>query len=306
MLVSILFCGGNFWDGAAAKAAMKTLYDLLGALPEDDAGDLRAAFRDAVKGSHPDLHPDDPEAPLRFRQIVRANDILSDQDQRAAYDWLLAYLLQQPAPKPRLGTAVRTIRKFAVEAITFASVSTVSIGGYLLFDRLSKASVVPSTLFEITARAPADNVAVAPTPRFDTTGRDGSPGKLDGKKVEGAGVANEAIVPGAAAAEASAAGAPANASAGPAPDLAAKDAKPHDAKSYWERGITAYRDGDLSRAIADFDRAIQLDPDFADAYLDRGIALYRLHEFGRAFADITQVKRIKDSNRGGSAVTAAH
>ena len=43
---------------------MDTLYDLLGALPRDDAEELRVAFRHAVKGTHPDLHPGDPEAGL--------------------------------------------------------------------------------------------------------------------------------------------------------------------------------------------------------------------------------------------------
>ena len=59
---------------------MDTLYDLLGALPRDDAEGLRAAFRRAVKGAHPDLRPGDPDAALKFRQIVRANEILIDPD----------------------------------------------------------------------------------------------------------------------------------------------------------------------------------------------------------------------------------
>ena len=68
---------------------MKTLYDLLEALPCDDAESLRAAFRRAVKGAHPDLRPGDPDAALKFREIVRANEILGDPEQRAAYDDLL-------------------------------------------------------------------------------------------------------------------------------------------------------------------------------------------------------------------------
>ena len=44
---------------------MKTLYDLLGALPDDDADDIRAAFRKAVKESHPDLNAGDPDTALR-------------------------------------------------------------------------------------------------------------------------------------------------------------------------------------------------------------------------------------------------
>ena len=41
---------------------MATLYDLLGALPDDDADGLRAAFRKAAKASHPDVNPGNPEA----------------------------------------------------------------------------------------------------------------------------------------------------------------------------------------------------------------------------------------------------
>ena len=69
---------------------METLYDLLGALPNDGADDLRAAFRRAVKRAHPDVNREDQEAGPKFRRIVRANEILGDAEQRAAYDHLLA------------------------------------------------------------------------------------------------------------------------------------------------------------------------------------------------------------------------
>ena len=51
---------------------MGTLYNLLGALPSDDAESLRTAFRKAAKATHPDINPDNPDAALRFRQLVRA------------------------------------------------------------------------------------------------------------------------------------------------------------------------------------------------------------------------------------------
>jgi len=76
---------------------VQTLYELLGALPDDDADSLRAAFRKAAKANHPDNNPGDPDAPRRFRRIVRANVILSDDRQRAAYDSLLAKAHQQRA-----------------------------------------------------------------------------------------------------------------------------------------------------------------------------------------------------------------
>ena len=56
-----------------------------------------------------------------------------------------------------------------------------------------------------------------------------------------------------------------------------------------------YRNGDLDRALADLDTAIQLDPRSASAYIDRSIVLYRKAEPDRAFADIAQAIRIEDS-----------
>jgi len=109
---------------------MKTLYDLLGALPDDDAESLRTAFRQAAKATHPDINTHDPDAPLKFRQIVRANAILSDADQRATYDRLLSLTLRRPNWKLK-----RTIRKVASDAIKVACLSAVSIGGYLVFEQ---------------------------------------------------------------------------------------------------------------------------------------------------------------------------
>ena len=83
---------------------METLYDLLGALPNDDAESLRAAFRRAVKQVHPDVNPGDPDAGLKLRRIVRANEILGDIEQRAAYDHLLEVtrIVQEQAAKHAL------------------------------------------------------------------------------------------------------------------------------------------------------------------------------------------------------------
>ena len=66
-----------------------------------------------------------------------------------------------------------------------------------------------------------------------------------------------------------------------------------DAKFYLERGIASYRDGDLPVAIADFDLAIEGDPNLKDAYIDQGIAWYRMSNFHRAFDVIAQAARIK-------------
>jgi curved DNA-binding protein CbpA len=116
---------------------MGTLYDLLGALPSDDAEGLRTAFRKAAKSTHPDINPDNPDAALRFRELVRAYDILTDTEQRATYDQLLAIALQPPAAE----TAVRTyevIGKVASNTMAATVISAVLVGGYVLFGMFSK------------------------------------------------------------------------------------------------------------------------------------------------------------------------
>src|SRR6516225_6934827 len=114
---------------------MVTLYDLLGALPRDDAEDLRAAFRRAVKGAHPDLNPGDPDAGLKFRQIVRAIDVLFRSDQRAAYDHLLDLADQEQVQLSRRAMA-NTIHQITSGAIAFTVALTAIAGGYLAFTQM--------------------------------------------------------------------------------------------------------------------------------------------------------------------------
>ena len=138
---------------------MKTLYDLLGALADDDFEDARTAFRKAVKGTHPDLNPDDPDAALKFRQIVRANEILSDEDQRAVYDHLLdlAALERETASKHAFAAVLHKIASGTMAAV---GAGALTIGGYLLFIHISVASVVSPNKAEI-ARGSARIVAAA-------------------------------------------------------------------------------------------------------------------------------------------------
>jgi len=70
-----------------------------------------------------------------------------------------------------------------------------------------------------------------------------------------------------------------------------------EAKFYLELGIASYRDGDIPAAIADFDLAIELDPNLEEAYADRGVAWYRMGSVNRAFADVAQAIRIMISRQ---------
>jgi tetratricopeptide (TPR) repeat protein len=82
---------------------------------------------------------------------------------------------------------------------------------------------------------------------------------------------------------------------GSLPAIADNEVK--DANYYRARGGLAYRSGDLSLALVDYDLAINLDPNFSDAYIDRAIVLHRMGDLKHAFADIAQAKRIDDSRR---------
>lgn len=138
-----------------------TLYDLLGALPRDDAEDLRTAFRKAVKGAHPDLNPEDPDAARKFRQIVRANEILSDDEQRAAYDHLLdlAHIEQQSSSRR---TVAARIHKLASGALAVVGLLALTVGSYLLFMHISVASVSTLDRLEIGNLSSGDIPAEEP------------------------------------------------------------------------------------------------------------------------------------------------
>ena len=155
---------------------MTTLYDLLGALPDDDADGLRAAFRKAAKASHPDVNPGNPEAAERFRRVVRANAILSDEQQRAAYDRLLEVARRQQSQEPKRSNVSGTIRRLAADAIASAAVSVVLIGGYVLFRPVDGLRIASAQVTEMSRREPAQ--APTATEISDPHGRAGQHDQL--------------------------------------------------------------------------------------------------------------------------------
>jgi tetratricopeptide (TPR) repeat protein len=61
----------------------------------------------------------------------------------------------------------------------------------------------------------------------------------------------------------------------------------HNAEAYLERGIALNKKGSVDKALADFNKAIELKPRYAEAYLNRGIIWYRKKDFDKAIADST-------------------
>jgi hypothetical protein len=139
--------------------ALRTLYDLLGASPNDDADRLRNAFRNAVKANHPDLHPHDPGAALRLSGIVRAYAILRDAHARASYDHVLRVEAGPLCAKPRR-TVGRRIGYLLTEAVAVATMAVVLGGGYALFANVL--AQMSSDRKTTVLAGPPERAAVAP------------------------------------------------------------------------------------------------------------------------------------------------
>jgi len=236
---------------------MGTLYDLLGALPSDDAEGLRTAFRKAAKATHPDINPDDPDAALRFRELMRAYDILTDTDQRATYDHLLA-IAQQPSTASKAVRTYEVIGKVASNTMAATVISAVLVGGYVLFGMFSKppgaAEIVSDRIVgepQVVAALHPD-IAASAAPRVQRAEDVSSVG---------------AVVTSAVASAAKEANAAAIGRFEPVP------------------GFVSYNLG------------IQYYPRFATANFDRGIVLYRVGDFDRPFAALAPPRPATDARR---------
>lgn len=264
---------------------MPTLYELLGALADDDADGLRAAFRKAAKAHHPDNNPGDADAAQRFRRIVRAHAILSDEEQRATYDACLDKAQQQARNAKR--KFFSDLRRLAPEAISAMAIALISIGTFLLVQKVSTMRFAPTRVQAISTQASA-LAAAMPTAPSGTVGRATEHDGLDRVPVidndPAASVAVKAVTAPAAVATADKTDAIAST---PGPVV-------KDAGYYRDRGGLAYRDGDLPMALVDFDLAIKLDPSSAEAYVNRAIVFRRMGDMKRALADVAEAKRIDE------------
>ena len=61
-------------------------YTVLGVSRTASQKEIREAFRKLARQYHPDVNPGNAEAEERFKEISAANEVLSDEESRAAYD----------------------------------------------------------------------------------------------------------------------------------------------------------------------------------------------------------------------------
>lgn len=65
---------------------MPDLYKMLGVSKGADKNEIKKAFRKAARRYHPDLHPSDKAAEVKFKGINEAYEVLSSDENREKYD----------------------------------------------------------------------------------------------------------------------------------------------------------------------------------------------------------------------------
>ncbi len=66
--------------------AKRCYYETLAVERTASESDIKAAFRKQARACHPDHHPGDKQAEVKFKEINEAYEVLKDPDKRAAYD----------------------------------------------------------------------------------------------------------------------------------------------------------------------------------------------------------------------------
>ena len=69
---------------------------------------------------------------------------------------------------------------------------------------------------------------------------------------------------------------------------------PEYAMAYNNRGNAYWNKGNFDRAIADYDKAIELDPEYAEAYGNRGFVYYLEGELTKAISDLEKCLELSD------------
>ncbi len=86
-----------------------------------------------------------------------------------------------------------------------------------------------------------------------------------------------------------------------APEKAKPESKTENALFYYSRGNGNAKTRDYSGAIADYNKAIEINPRYAEAYNNRGLAKHKLKDYDGAISDFS--KAIEINPRYGDAYT---
>ncbi|WP_239420375.1 tetratricopeptide repeat protein [Synechococcus sp. KORDI-100] len=75
--------------------------------------------------------------------------------------------------------------------------------------------------------------------------------------------------------------------------LSTQTAYAQSAQDWFDSGIEKAMSGDYQGAIADYTKAIEINPQYADAYLGRGLRRYELGDLSGAISDYTKAIKYK-------------
>jgi len=75
--------------GTSAAGTKLNYYEILGIKPDSDSKTIKEAFYEQSKKLHPDKRPEDENAPLEFKNLVEAYEVLGDTSKRKSYDQIL-------------------------------------------------------------------------------------------------------------------------------------------------------------------------------------------------------------------------
>ena len=65
-----------------------------------------------------------------------------------------------------------------------------------------------------------------------------------------------------------------------------------DAHYYFRQGIAYYETGQYDNAISDFNKALEINPNYAEAYYNRGIINLRKQEYDKALDDLEKAQSL--------------
>lgn len=82
--------GGGYHENREREKPSKNYYDVLGVSPGVTKNDLKRAYRQRARETHPDVNKR-KEAEAQFKEVNEANEVLSDPKKRARYDQELGY-----------------------------------------------------------------------------------------------------------------------------------------------------------------------------------------------------------------------
>ena len=71
-----------------------------------------------------------------------------------------------------------------------------------------------------------------------------------------------------------------------------KEVNKECAQTYYNRGLAHSKKGELELAIANYTKAIEIEPDYADAYYNRGGAWLRLGKPEKAKSDLAAARHL--------------